>query len=200
MDVTNAFWEQLLTWWVEQSLGAGASASGMANLAETLFHDFWRASAGAGVSAESTADPSAAAASTPAAPKFSATESLAGAFQAAAASTGLSPVLLEAVARQESGFNPDAVSSAGAVGVMQLMPATAAELDVNPYNAEENILGGARYLARLVNQFHSVPLALAAYNAGPGAVEQYGGVPPFAQTENYVRSIMATLPSGTATD
>jgi soluble lytic murein transglycosylase-like protein len=119
--------------------------------------------------------------------------SLAADFRAAAAATGLSPALLEAVARQESDFNPTAVSGAGAIGVMQLMPGTAAELHVNPANAQENILGGARYLAGLLREFGSVPLALAAYNAGPGAVDRYGGIPPYAQTEHYVRSIMAML-------
>ncbi len=202
MDVTNALTEELLTWWLGPVLASGASASGMASLAQTLFADFWRASDAGQLTTASAADRLSARppAPAPAESASSPSASLARAFQTAAAATGLSPGLLEAVARQESGFNPDAVSSAGAVGVMQLMPATAADLGVNPYNASENILGGARYLAELVNRFHSVPLALAAYNAGPGAVEHYGGVPPFAQTANYVRSIMAMLPSGTTAD
>lgn len=115
------------------------------------------------------------------------------AFQAAAQATGLSPELLKAVAEQESGFQPNVVSSAGAIGVMQLMPGTARELGVNPYNAAENIMGGARYLASLVQQFGSVPLALAAYNAGPGAVKAYDGIPPYQETERYVASIEAHL-------
>jgi soluble lytic murein transglycosylase-like protein len=115
------------------------------------------------------------------------------AFSAAAQATGLSPALLKAVAQQESGFQPEAVSSAGAIGVMQLMPATAAELGVDPYNAAENIMGGARYLAALLHQFGSLPLALAAYNAGPGAVEAYRGIPPYQETQRYVASIEAHL-------
>ncbi len=114
-------------------------------------------------------------------------------FARAASATGLSPQLLEAVARQESGFNPEAQSPAGAVGVMQLMPSTARELGVNAANAAQNISGGAHYLAELLVQFKSLPLALAAYNAGPGAVERYGGVPPYAQTQHYVQDILASL-------
>lgn len=117
-------------------------------------------------------------------------------FARAASATGLSPQLLEAVARQESGFNPEAQSAAGAVGVMQLMPATARELGVNPANAAQNIDGGAHYLAELVAEFKSLPLALAAYNAGPGAVERYGGVPPYAQTQHYVQDILTSLSPG----
>lgn len=118
---------------------------------------------------------------------------LEAAFSAAAQATGLSPALLKAVAQQESGFQPGAVSSAGAIGVMQLMPGTAAELGVDPYNAAENIMGGARYLAALLHQFGSLPLALAAYNAGPGAVEAYRGIPPYQETQRYVASIEAHL-------
>lgn len=120
-------------------------------------------------------------------------------FSQAAQATGLSPRLLEAVAHQESGFNPAAVSSSGAMGVMQLMPGTAASLHVkNPFDAQENIMGGAEYLKTLLNQFHSVRLALAAYNAGPGAVMAYGGVPPYAETQRYVAAIEGTLASTSA--
>ncbi len=84
-----------------------------------------------------------------------------------------------------------AVSVKGALGVMQLMPATAAELGVRPGVIEENIRGGALYLRRQLDRFGSVPLALAAYNAGPGAVARYGGIPPYRETRNYVATILA---------
>jgi soluble lytic murein transglycosylase-like protein len=120
------------------------------------------------------------------------TGSVAEAIHAAAAATGLSPALLTAVASVESGLNPNAVSSAGAIGLMQLMPATAEALGVNPDNTWQNALGGAEYLKTLLNQFgHNLSLALAAYNAGPGAVEAYGGIPPYAQTEQYVKEVLA---------
>ena len=105
----------------------------------------------------------------------------------------VSPTLALAVAQQESGFNQNAVSSAGAIGVFQLMPATAAGLGVDPTDLTGNITGGIKYLAQLLNQFGSVPLALAAYNAGPGTVNQYGGIPPYPETQNYVSNILASL-------
>ncbi|MCY0908203.1 MAG: lytic transglycosylase domain-containing protein [Sulfobacillus thermotolerans] len=118
--------------------------------------------------------------------------SIEASIQQAAASTGLSPALLQAVATVESSLNPEAVSSAGAVGVMQLMPGTAAELGVNPYNAEQNIMGGAEYLKSLFDSFHgNLPLAIAAYNAGPGAVDHFGGIPPYEQTQQYVQKVLA---------
>lgn len=115
------------------------------------------------------------------------------AFAQAARQTGLPVPLLQAVAWQESGDNPQAVSSCGAVGVMQLMPGTAAELGVDPWQPDQNILGGARYLARQLHAFGgNLSLALAAYNAGPGAVAAYGDqVPPYAQTQQYVADVLA---------
>jgi len=108
---------------------------------------------------------------------------------------GLSPQVVNAVVNQESGFNPGARSSAGAMGLMQLMPQTAAMLGVlNPYDPVQNLRGGMTYLSRLLTQYHGdLPLALAAYNAGPEAVSTYGGIPPYAQTQNYVSSIMQQL-------
>ncbi|MCY0878400.1 MAG: lytic transglycosylase domain-containing protein [Firmicutes bacterium] len=121
-----------------------------------------------------------------------ATTSVQDAIRQAAAATGLSPALLAAVASVESGFDPNAVSSAGAIGLMQLMPETAAALGVNPDNVLQNALGGAEYLKTLLNEFgHNLSLALAAYNAGPGAVEAYGGVPPYAQTQQYVKDVLS---------
>ena len=103
---------------------------------------------------------------------------------------GLDPALLQAVAWQESRGRMSAVSVKGALGVMQLMPTTAAELGVDPRDIASNIRGGAIYLRRQLDRFGSVPLALAAYNAGPGAVQRYGGIPPFRETREYVTKIM----------
>ncbi|MCW2492452.1 MAG: lytic transglycosylase [Frankiales bacterium] len=103
--------------------------------------------------------------------------------------------LLAAVAQTESGGDPTAISPAGAQGLMQLMPATAAGLGVNPWEPGQAIQGAAELLANYLRRFGSVPLALAAYNAGPGAVEQYGGIPPYTETQNYVRKITAMMAS-----
>ncbi len=104
---------------------------------------------------------------------------------------GLAPGLLEAVAWQESRGRMSAVSHKGALGVMQLMPETARELGVDPGDLAGNIRGGALYLRKQLDRFGgNVPLALAAYNAGPGAVVRYGGVPPYRETRDYVAKIM----------
>lgn len=115
-------------------------------------------------------------------------------FETAGQTYGVSPVLLAAVAKQESGFNPTARSGAGALGLMQLMPATAAGLGVTPLDPASAIDGAAQLLSGyLTNYGGSVPLALAAYNAGPAAVASYGGLPPYAETQNYVSSITSML-------
>lgn len=106
--------------------------------------------------------------------------------------------IVEAVAWQESRFNHAAVSSKGARGVMQLLPTTASDLGVDPSDLRSNIDGGAAYLAQQLRRFGDVKLALAAYNAGPKAVERWGGVPPYAETQSYVRAIMARLAAAPA--
>jgi cell wall-associated NlpC family hydrolase len=118
-------------------------------------------------------------------------------FEAAAARYGVDAGLLVAVARQESGFNPGAVSPAGAQGLMQLMPGTARGLGVtNSFDPAQAVDGATRLLRSLLTDFGRTDLALAAYNAGPGAVRKYGGIPPYPETQNYVRSIMAALQRG----
>lgn len=103
----------------------------------------------------------------------------------------IDPKLLFAVAEVESGNNQAAVSPVGAVGVMQLMPETAQELGVNPYDIKGNIEGGAKYLKQLLDSFDGdVKKALAAYNAGPNAVRNYGGIPPYSETQNYVNNVL----------
>jgi soluble lytic murein transglycosylase-like protein len=114
-------------------------------------------------------------------------------FERIAAKHGVPVALVKAVARAESGFNPNATSPAGAQGMMQLMPATGRGLGVtNPFDAEQSIEGGARYLHNALKMFDGdVKLALAAYNAGPNAVKRYDGVPPYAETRTYVDRVLS---------
>ncbi|MCW2704852.1 MAG: Lytic transglycosylase catalytic [Blastococcus sp.] len=112
-------------------------------------------------------------------------------FSRAASRYGVDASVLAAMANQESGFNSQAVSPAGAQGLMQFMPSTAAGLGVNPLDPNSAIDGAARYLSTLTKQFGSSDDALAAYNAGPGTVSRYGGIPPYSETQNYVRSVMS---------
>lgn len=104
----------------------------------------------------------------------------------------LAPALIRAVIRAESGFDPRAVSRAGAKGLMQLMPALVAEMGVtNAFDPRENIMAGAQHLSALIaEQNGNIALALASYNAGPAAVERYGGIPPFKETQRYVKTIL----------
>lgn len=109
--------------------------------------------------------------------------------RAAARKHGIPEDLFLRLVQQESGWNPNARSHKGAMGLAQLMPGTAAKLGVNPNDPVQNLNGGARYLRMMYNEFGNWKLALAAYNAGPGAVAKYGGVPPYQETRNYVRVI-----------
>lgn len=112
-------------------------------------------------------------------------------IEAAARKYKVDPKLVAAVAEVESNGNQDAVSSVGAIGVMQLMPDTAASLGVDPYNKQQNIEGGAKYLRQMLDTFGGdTKKAVAAYNAGPGAVKDYGGVPPYKETQNYVSKVL----------
>jgi cell wall-associated NlpC family hydrolase len=110
-------------------------------------------------------------------------------FTRAGSRYGVDPALLAAVAQQESGFDASAVSPAGAQGLMQFMPATARGLGVDPFDPASAVDGAARYLADLTEQFGSTELGLAAYNAGPGTVRRYGGIPPYPETQDYVRTV-----------
>ena len=112
----------------------------------------------------------------------------------AAADQGLPPAIVRSIARAESGFHPDAVSSKGAIGLMQLMPTTAAALNADPHDPAQNAEAGAEYLRELLQKYendaHQVSKAVAAYNAGPGAVDKYHGVPPYPETIQYVNRVL----------
>lgn len=128
------------------------------------------------------------------APARATPEEVARAIQDASARHAIATPLVEAVAWQESRYNQAALSPKGAVGVMQLMPRTARTLGVDASDLKGNVEGGVAYLSQMLQRFEGdLPKALAAYNAGPEAVQRYGGVPPYAETQAYVRSILGRL-------
>lgn len=126
---------------------------------------------------------------------FTVSEQMEAIFQTAADTYQVPLNLLKAVAKAESDFDPNCTSNAGAMGIMQLMPSTASALNVtDPYDAEQNIMGGAKLLSQLLKKYDgNLPFALAAYNAGSGNVDKYNGIPPFRETQNYVKKIMGYL-------
>ena len=130
----------------------------------------------------------------PSRPAAAPAASVAQAISQAAADQAIDAGLLQAVAWQESHFNHAAISPKGAVGVMQVMPATALQLGIDRFDLRQNIEGGAAYLRQMLDRYSGdVSLSLAAYNAGPGAVDRYRGVPPFAETKAYVGAILSRL-------
>lgn len=130
--------------------------------------------------------------STSAPSKINTKEEILNYIKEASENFGVEEKLVKALIKQESGFNPNAISKAGAMGLMQLMPSTAKSLGVkNALNPKENIDGGVKYLKQMLNKYNGNKiLALAAYNAGPGAVDKYSGVPPYPETQNYVKAIL----------
>jgi soluble lytic murein transglycosylase-like protein len=174
-----------------QSLMAPPQAAPTANFAASLAS----ASAPTATAATTAATPAATLATTASTgPSALPTGTPYGAeITAAAERNGLDPALLAGLIKQESGFNPNAGSPAGAQGLCQLMPGTARGLGVTDlHDPAQSIEGGAKYLAQQLKTFNGdVARALAAYNAGPGAVQRYGGVPPYAETQNYVRAVQA---------
>lgn len=139
--------------------------------------------------------PFAQAGSAPSAPAPVPPEEIARLVNANAETWNVDPALIKAIIANESGFNANATSSAGAQGLMQLMPGTAQGLGVSDaYDPAQNVWGGTRYIRGLLDRFGgNVQLAVAAYNAGPGAVDRYGGIPPYAETRNYVQNVLSSF-------
>jgi soluble lytic murein transglycosylase-like protein len=182
--------------WVFPSVAALALASAGAASAQVLsIGDDGAVTTYSGPSVHTDAGASLIAPPTRTVPQAVAPEEVTRLIQESSARHALPVPLVQAVAWQESRYNQAAVSPKGARGVMQLMPMTADRLGVDPGDLRGNIDGGAAYLAQQLRRFGDVRLALAAYNAGPEAVNRYGGVPPYAETQAYVRAILARLAS-----
>jgi soluble lytic murein transglycosylase-like protein len=189
VDTIQSMITQLITREPPAPTSAPATATTPTSFAATL----QSATAPAATAATATAATAMTPAAAPGATTLDPATPYAAQITAAAQRNGIDPALLAGLIKQESGFNPTITSSAGAVGLTQLMPGTASSLGVtDPTDPAQSIDGGARYLAQQLKTFGGDPAkALAAYNAGPGAVTQYGGVPPYAETQNYVKNVMA---------
>jgi soluble lytic murein transglycosylase-like protein len=176
---------------IEQITGAPVVLPGMPQPQETPSFSAILAEQMNSGSADPEADPGAAAAQAPAMVAPAQIDSL---VNQNALAQSVDPALVKAIIANESGFNANATSKVGAQGLMQLMPSTAAGLGVgDAYDPAQNVAGGTKYLKSLLDRFNGdVRLAVAAYNAGPGAVEKYGGVPPYAETQNYVQNVLAS--------
>jgi soluble lytic murein transglycosylase-like protein len=176
---------------LQSLLGIAAPASTGGSAAPTAFADALSSATASTPASASTA--STASLGTTGVSELPASVPYGAEITAAAKRHGLDPALLAGLVKQESGFNANARSGAGAQGLTQLMPATAAGLGVtNPLDPAQSLEGGAKYLAQQLKAFDGdVARALAAYNAGPGAVQRFGGVPPYAETQNYVRAVQS---------
>jgi soluble lytic murein transglycosylase-like protein len=172
---------QLLSKWLEKSMDSSAGANSEQDLS-TLFQSTSGASTYTGSYSGLSGSNS----------------SFDEIIQETAKKHGVDPSLVRAVVQAESNFNPNAVSSAGAKGLMQLMPGTASSLGVrNSFDPEQNVEGGTKLLRSLLDRYDgNTSLALAAYNAGPGAVSKYGGIPPYKETQVYVNRVMSLWKSG----
>jgi len=185
---------------VQTAQPAGAGTDGLpvydpAKLGPTPFASLVAAAlAGQGVAPPADHDGIAYAQSAPDAPAPVPPEEIDRLVSANAATWNVDPSLIKAIIANESGFNANATSNVGAQGLMQLMPGTAAGLGVtDAYDPAQNVWGGTRYIRGLLDRFGgNVELAVAAYNAGPGAVEKYSGIPPYAETQNYVQNVLAS--------
>jgi soluble lytic murein transglycosylase-like protein len=178
------------SWQTAQNDQTGSSeAGGTGNSSSQLFASLLQAALGGGTNASPYK-----LASAPQA-KGENVGSLGNVIYSMAQKYGVDPSLIQQVVKAESGFNTNAESPTGAMGLMQLMPGTAASYGVqNAYDPTQNLEGGTHFLKDLLDRFQgNIPLSLAAYNAGPGAVEKYDGVPPYKETQAYVQKIMAGL-------
>ncbi len=171
---------------MDNSFFTGQVQSVMQNLMLSLLDKLLKKMDATGQTANNTQSPLTGSGSQPVTGDFSSL------INQAAQKYNVNPALVQAVVKAESNFNPNAVSSAGALGLMQLMPATANGLGVdNPLDPAQNIDGGVRYISQLLKHYDGdVRLAVAAYNAGPGAVDRYNGIPPYQETQTYVNRVL----------